>query len=285
MVSMINLVILSGVSGAGKSTVSHVFEELNYRLIENIPNPVLPSLMEAMLAQPDAYERTVLILELRNLAQAIEIVRPYEMINLRVFLLDCQGPELISRYRLTRHIHPLQAQGYNLEEAIEEDARSMEICRKVADFYLDTTGLDVNTLRQLIFANVTGNASHRMVVNFASFGYKYGAPTDGEIVFDCRSVPNPFWDKELRPKTGQDPEVKLFLESKKETIELLGHMIAYLDYYLSEVSRNGRNYIFIYCGCSGGQHRSVYFAERLFHHYQSKYICTVSHRELRRIGK
>lgn len=272
--------LLTGVSGAGKSTISHVFEEFGYRIIENAPNVVLPSLAEEIIKN-DAYERTVLIVEIRHAAHAISILRQLPNLEVLVCALDCAAHELLTRYRLTRHIHPLQAKGLTLEECLEKDAADMKNVRPLADLYLDTTGLSVSELRRLAFAHLAP-AGDKMVVTFSSFGYKYGIPQDAELIFDCRNVPNPFWDPSLRSLTGLDKPVIDFLSAHKETEELFNRMTDYLDYFLPSANAGGRNYVNVDLGCSGGQHRSVYFAQALYEHYKAKYICFVSHREMKR---
>ena len=272
--------LLTGVSGAGKSTISHVFEEFGYRIIENAPNVVLPALAEEIIKN-DAYERTVLIVEIRHAAHAISILRQLPNLEVLVCVLDCSPHELLTRYRLTRHIHPLQAKGLSLEDCLEKDAFDMQNVRPLADLYLDTTGLSVSELRHIAFAHLAP-AGDKMVVTFSSFGYKYGIPQDAELIFDCRNVPNPFWDPKLRSLTGLDQPVIDFLKAHEETDELFKKMTDYLDYFLPSAKVGGRNYVNVDLGCSGGQHRSVYFAQALYEHYKGKYICFVSHREMKR---
>lgn len=275
-----HIILLSGVSGAGKSTISHVFEELGYRLIENVPNVVLPALCAEFESNP-AYELTVIIVEIRHAKHAIEILRSFKGLKSHFVLLDCNKAELLTRYRLTRHVHPLQAKGYPLEECLQMDEQSMKEVRPLADVYVDTTGLSTNELRHFSLAHF-GKAGDKMVITFSSFGYKYGIPQDAEVIFDCRNVPNPFWVKELKTKTGLDPEVRQWLDNRPECDVLFTHMVNYLDYFLSSAHVDGRNYVNIDLGCSGGQHRSVYFAQRLYEHYKDQYLCFVSHREMSR---
>jgi UPF0042 nucleotide-binding protein len=279
---MQNIIVLSGVSGAGKSTITHAFEEKGYRTIENIPNFLLPDLLSEFKANPVSYEKVVLIFEIRHAMTAIRTITEKSGIEFKVFLLDCSKPELLRRFRLTRHVHPLQTRGLSLEEALDNDRKHLEEVRQFADIVVDTTGISDADLRRIAFANIDGSSVGRMVVTFSSFGYKYGVPQDAEIVFDCRCLPNPYWVPELKKLTGLDAPVIAFLDSQKECKPYFDKMCDFLDYYLDQCQKAGRNYITIYSACSGGQHRSVYFTEKLFARYREHYICLCSHREMGR---
>ena len=279
---MIDVILLSGASGAGKSTVCHAFEERGFRIVENVPLGALPATIDAMVANPSYYAKVALILTLDQLKDAQAYLRTREDIDLTVVILDCGQHELLSRFRLTRHVHPLQSQGLSLEEAILKDKETITHIRPVADLYLDTTGMDVATLREVALANIEGEEISHLVVRFTSFGYKYGVPRDAETIFDCRNVPNPFWIKELRPLTGLDQPIIDWLEKHEETEESYQEMVTYLTYYLAKARKDKRNYVSISLGCSGGQHRSVYFAERLYNHFKNEYKAFVTHREIAR---
>lgn len=279
---MIDVILLSGASGAGKSTLCHAFEERGLRLIENVPLDVLPTCVDAMVQNESYYAKSAIILTLDQFKDAQIYLRKREDIHLSVILLDCGQHELLSRFRLTRHVHPLQSQGLSLEEAIGKDKETIASLRPVADLYLDTTGLEPSALRELALANIEGEEGGHLVVRFTSFGYKYGVPRDAETVFDCRNVPNPFWVKELRPLTGLDQPIIDWLESHEETEESYQEMATYLTYYLEKARKDKRNYVSISLGCSGGQHRSVYFAERLYNHFKKEYKAFVNHREIAR---
>ena len=279
---MLSIIVLSGVSGAGKSTILHAFEEKGYRMIENIPNALWPALFTEIKSKPESFEKVVIVVEIRHALTAIRTVKKIEDINFRSIVLDCSKEELLKRFRLTRHVHPLQARGLSLEEGIEHDRRNIEEVRPFADIYLDTTRLSNKELRQFAMFALDETFENRMVVTFASFGYKYGVPQDADIVFDCRFLPNPFWIDELKTLTGLDQPVIDYLDSQKECQPYFEKMCAFLDHYLEECQKAGRNYIVIYTGCSGGQHRSVYFAEKLMRRFSDKYRCMLAHRELAR---
>lgn len=275
---------LSGVSGAGKTRISHVFEEQGYRVIENIPNAALPAALEEIATNP-AYDKTLLIAEIRHAEHALRIMRDFSGIRPYFLLLNCQKAELLSRYRLTRHVHPLQAKGLSLEECIDNDAKDLAAIRAEADLYIDTTGLSPADLRKIALLHIRGREDKNIVVVFSSFGYKYGMPMDADVVFDCRNIPNPFWVPELRPFTGLDQPIIEYLEDQPEVETFFEKMKDFLEYFLDSAEANGRAYASIAIGCSGGQHRSVYFAERLYQYFKTKKECVVNHREMHRYVK
>ncbi|MDY6429598.1 MAG: RNase adapter RapZ [Bacilli bacterium] len=284
---MNNLIVLTGVSGAGKTAVSHSFEERGFRIIENLPNVLLPGFLNEVLTKGDVYSKTLLILEIRHAFTAINIIRQETRIKSTVLVLDTQPSELLTRYRLNRNIHPLQAKGCSLEDAIKYDAEAMLKVRPLADLYVDTTGLSVAKLREIVIFNLLGDYHTRMMVVFYSFGFKYGMPQDAETVFDCRNVPNPFWVKELQDLTGLDYPVIEWLEEHPETDKAFHLYCDYLESYLEMCKANGRNFVSICFGCSGGQHRSVYFADRVYRYFKDRnlYVCSIIHREMDRYKK
>lgn len=284
---MNNIIVLTGVSGAGKTTISHAFEERGYRVIENLPNVVLPMFLEEVINKGDVYAKTLLIIEIRHAVTAISIISQEKRIKSTVLVLDCQQNELLTRYRLTRNIHPLQAKGCSLEDAIKYDAEVMKSVRPLADLYVDTTGLTPAKLREKVIISLVGDYHSRMMVVFSSFGYKYGMPQDAETVIDCRNVPNPFWVNELKHTTGLDSECKEWLDNQKDCDDFFKSVIEYLNPFLEMAKKCGRQYVSICFGCSGGQHRSIYFAEKAYKYYQesNKYLCSIIHRELPRYKK
>ncbi len=279
---MSKFVILTGVSGAGKSTISHAFEERDFQIVENIPYEVFPSFLKAIDQNPLKFERVECVVRLDDAEKIIPLVRQDKNLESQVIVLDCSVPELRSRYRLSRHIHPLEASGLTLEQAIAHDKKVMETVRPLADLYIDTTGLQSSDLRKTVFSALDSESGTRMAVIFASFGYKYGIPQDAEIVLDTRIVPNPFWVKGLKTLTGLDQPVIDFLDAQPECPELFQKMCDYLDFYLPRLQKEGRSFVFVDIGCSGGQHRSVYFAEKLYQRYKKTYLCSINHRELPR---
>lgn len=161
----------------------------------------------------------------------------------------------------------------------EDNSPEIKRLRNYSFAYIDCSNIDQNELKEKINACIKEN---ELIVSISSFGYKYEIPSDADLIFDCRNIPNPYWEEKLREKTGLDKEVISFLNNKDSVKDFLSHLYDYLDYFLKEAKKDGRKYISIYFGCTGGQHRSVYFATQVYEHYKSEYCCLLSHKELKR---
>lgn len=279
---MVRIILLSGASGAGKSTVCHGFEQKGYRIIENMPLELLPSFLKLTKSKPAEYEASILVFDLSSAGMASTILDKEEGIEVKKVLLGCARDELVRRFRLTTHTHPLEAKGYSLAEAIEIDEARVSELRLSFEQFIDTTGLTPDALKKISLSLAFGENAKRMLVVFSSFGYKYGLPMDAELVFDCRIVPNPYWVEQLRELDGRDKDVKDFLDKKPLTHEYFLTIKHLLDRFLVEAEKSGKSRVFVYFGCTGGQHRSVYFAERFYQEYSCLYPCLLSHREMNR---
>lgn len=282
---MINIIFLTGVSGAGKSTAAHALEERGFRIIENIPNEVLPELLEDIKKKPESYGKTALVQDIRHARTSLSILGQTGGIRLMSIALTCSKNELFTRFRLTRHIHPLQAKGYLLEQAIDEDTNWANEIRSMVDLYLDTTEFSSGELRESIFANLKHIGDGGMVISFLSFGYKYGVPSDADFVFDSRHLPNPYWVEELRDFTGLDQPVIDFLKSKRAVASYIKSIASFIEPIFEQSVKLGRKFIFVYVGCTGGQHRSVYVANALYELFKDKYYCMIAHRDIHKSGK
>ncbi len=281
---MIRIVLLSGVNGAGKSTARHIFEEKGYRVIENIPNEILPAFLELAKSKPEHYGRTLIMDELRHFIHASEILKAEKSIEGHCILLGCAEKTLFKRFALTRHAHPLQAKGMTLEDGIKVDAVTLELAKPYADAFIDTTDLEANTLQDILLAGFEKKAE-KTIVFFNSFGYKFGVPLDAELVLDCRNLPNPYWEPKLKNLTGLDKPVQDFFQGKPEVDEFMAKTQEYLDFSLKQAVSRGRKYIHVAFGCTGGEHRSVYMAEHFYKLYKDQYPCVISHRDLPKKGK
>lgn len=277
---MIDLIILTGVSGAGKSTAVRAFEEMDYYIVENVPLLVIPKLYKAFEEDALRYRRTVVVMAIDEALQAAIKARENPVFKVTFLALDATEAELLTRFRLTRHIHPAQAHGLSLAASITRDRDIMDKLKSEVDMYVDTSGKTATELRKFIFTNIQGMESGNLTVNFVSFGFKHGIPYDVEMIFDTRIVPNPYWIPELKDLTGQDEPVQKFVLNDKEAKELIANIENYLDYYLAKVKAEERNFFVIGIGCSGGQHRSVVIAEYLSNKYSSKYRTLCLHRDI-----
>lgn len=276
---MIELLILTGVLGAGRTVAMQAFEEGGYSVTDNIPIEVIDRYFDAIEENPTKYQKVALSVFLNDAEKAYKSAKAHKAFNVTFVGVTCSAASLNERFRLTRKIHPKQVFGYSLEECIEKDIEDIRRIRDLFDVFIDSTKLTKNEYRSLLFETCIGN-KHKFTVNFYSFGYKISVPQDIETVFDVRLLPNPFWVPELKKLTGLDQEVKDYVLNAPETKEYLKHVIEYLDFYLEELKKNDRNHASIGIACSGGQHRSVVIANYLRDYYSNKYQTTVSHKDL-----
>lgn len=278
---MIKLVIITGVYGSGKSTALYTFEEAGYYVVDNIPLDVVKPLFET-ICNNKKYEKVALSVPLEMANDCFELAKNYKDFDLHFLGITCSKETLNERYRLTRKRHPLQAQGYTLEQAIERDYSVLEKVRLNLTNYVDTSKIDIKEFSKYLHNSIMGIEGDKFSVMFMSFGYKKSVPQDIETVFDVRLLPNPYWVPELKDLTGLDQKVKDYVLNAKETKEYLAHVINYLNYYLEELKKSGKGHANIGIACSGGQHRSVAIAQYLSEYFADKYETSVSHRDIYR---
>ncbi len=281
------LVIISGRSGSGKSTALHQLEDEGYYCIDNLPVSLLPALVqETSRPEFSHFRGTAVCIDARNawkdLAAFGDIVDALPTaVQREILFLDAEDSALIKRFSETRRRHPLSSESTPLAEAIVRERQLLEPISSEASLVLDTTRMTIYELRDAIKQRLLKNLTGTMSVLFQSFGFKRGLPADADLVFDVRMLPNPHWVKELRLRNGLDPEVRDFLESQPLADELYRDICAYLDTWLPRYKDSNRSYMTVAIGCTGGQHRSVYLADRLFHRYREQYPdIHIRHREL-----
>ncbi|MFA5686517.1 MAG: RNase adapter RapZ [Bacilli bacterium] len=282
---MIDLVILTGVSGAGKSTAVRAFEEMDYYIVENVPLSVIPKLYTSFKKNEARFSKTLVVVSINESLKAALLARKIPSFNVTFMALDATEAELITRFRLTRHLHPQQAHGLTLEQCLKLDRKIMDAVKSEVDIYIDTTGKSVPELRKYIFRNIDGMEKKELTVNFVSFGFKHGVPADVEIIFDTRIVPNPYWIPELKELTGEDKEVQDFVLNDKDAKLLVKEIEKYLVYYLKKVKEENRNFFVVGIGCSGGQHRSVAITNYLSQKFSKSYRTLCLHRDLGKYKK
>lgn len=272
------LIIVSGLSGSGKSVALHMLEDLDFYCIDNIPAALLKPFISHTVHSPEpAYAHTAVGLDARNRPADIATV-PTLVQELRrsgiaceVLFLHADDDALLNRYGETRRKHPLSRDGVSLREAIAAERRLLEPVTDAADLVIDTTRMSVHELRELIRKRVEQRHEGRLSIMFESFGFKHGLPGDADFVFDSRTLPNPYWEQSLRRLTGRDPEVIRYLESYPEVARLIDEIARFIEGRIPEFQRNNRSYLTVAIGCTGGQHRSVYIAERLAERFRGKY--------------
>ena len=273
---MVNLVIVSGVHGAGKTTALSAFEENGYVIVDNIPQGLLNDFYHEVIKSK--FKKVALAIPLESYKEAYELARKYPEIHSIFLGLFCSENELLERYKLSRRIHPLTLDGTPLNEAIAKEIKQMLSMKEMFTHFVDTSKVTAAEFYGYLKANLFTDKENALTVNFISFGYKKSVPQDVELVFDARMLPNPYWVPELKELTGLDKPVIDYIFSFKETKEYLDHVIEYLDYYLDVLQKSGKKSATIGIACSGGQHRSVAISEYLKKHYSKKYNTYVTHR-------
>jgi len=283
------LIIVSGRSGSGKSTALHVLEDLGFYCIDNLPiGLLLPLAREAAVQDsPGRLKRMAVSIDARNLSGELanfeHIYNQLRDIGVAVDIvyLDAAEKSLLQRFHATRRKHPLSDENTSLREAIESEKALLEPLSKLADLYINTTGLSMYELRDMVKQRVVGRKDQELALLFQSFGYKHGVPMDSDYVFDVRCLPNPYWDHTLRQFIGTDQPVIDFLEREPVTKEMLDDLSRLLETWLPAFAASNRSYMTISIGCTGGQHRSVYMCEQLGKHFREHYRnVQVRHTEL-----
>lgn len=270
------LVIVTGLSGSGKSVALRALEDLDFYCIDNLPVGLMQSFARQMAGPgPDLYRRVAVGIDARNRPEDIrrfpdtlETLRGADL-ECEVYFLQADDDTLLSRFSETRRRHPLTSQGYSLREAIERERTLLEPLADCADLFIDTSRTTIHELRQLVFRRLGGRGG-TMSLLLESFAYKNGVPADVDIVFDARCVPNPHWDPDLRPFTGRDRPVADFLDGDGDAAALFDDMSRFLERWLPRYEAEQRSYVTVGVGCTGGRHRSVYFVERLADHFRSQ---------------
>jgi len=279
------LVIVSGRSGSGKSTALHVLEDAGFYCIDNIPALLLPQLLEQCAGEA-SLTRTAVSIDARNipgsLARFPEIIASLSpAFAVDVIYLDADDATLIKRFSETRRRHPLSNAGMPLAEALAAERALLAPIAERAARTIDTRGMSLHDLRDLITKTVLAQPASGMAVLFESFGFKSGIPLDADLVFDLRSLPNPHWFPELRHLTGRDAPVAEFLAASAEMDEMLADIGSFLARWLPRYAASNRSYTTVAIGCTGGRHRSVYAAERLLERFAPQFPgARLRHREL-----
>ena len=274
------IVIVTGMSGAGKTTAMAVFENMAYRCIDNYPVALLTEFAE-MIQQCAKYQKTAMAVSLDDATKAIRILSNVDWIHLSVVFLDCDDEVILKRYKETRRCHPILIgnKASSLMEAIEFERKIANPIMRLANFTIDTTKLKKAKLQNTIENYFNQKSVDPFRISFVSFGYKYGVPKDADLLFDVRFLPNPFYIEELRPLTGNDKAVYDYVIDKPETQVFITKMLDLLDYLLAEYEKEGKMHLIIGIGCTDGQHRSVSLTNYFADHYSQIYQVHRLHRD------
>ncbi|NLT15491.1 MAG: RNase adapter RapZ [Clostridiales bacterium] len=281
------ILIISGLSGAGKSRVAAVLEDMDFYCVDNMPVALMPKFAELCLATRGRYERVALVTDVRaiedfnELFVALDVMRDMGCDH-RILFVEASFETIVKRYKETRRRHPLDPDGGELEKAVRREIEILAPVREQADIIIDTTDLTLGRLQRRLFAILRRNTDEKpMSVNIISFGYKYGIPIESDLVFDVRFLPNPYYDSGLREQSGLDEPVKQFIFDYEQTREFYKKLLDMMEFLLPCYVEEGKRHIVISIGCTGGHHRSVAIAQSLSEFLAEKgYPVDCIHRDL-----
>jgi UPF0042 nucleotide-binding protein len=264
------LIIVSGLSGSGKTVALHVLEDLGYYCIDNLPARLLKAVVDEVSSGPGEVGRGIAVgIDARNRRSDLEslprLIEEFRQRNIQtdVLFVLAEDTVLLKRYSETRRRHPLAEHGAELRAAINQEREMLAEVINSADLIVDTSRTSIYELADIIRERVDRRASASLSVLIESFGYKHGIPADADFVFDMRCLPNPYWDLNLRPLTGLDEEVIRFLDEQQPVAAMHADILAFLERWIPEYRSSNRSFLTVAIGCTGGQHRSVYMAEKL----------------------
>lgn len=285
MAEAIQLVVVTGMSGAGKTVAMQSFEDLGYFCVDNMPPALLGKFWE-LVKESGKISKVALVIDLRSRAFYDEIFGMLQELddgndNLRpkILFLDASDEELVARYKETRRAHPLAMDGRVLD-GIQRERELLSEIKSKAQLVIDTSKISPRQLREELFLNFESDQSTVFHVNVMSFGFKYGVPIDADIVMDVRFLPNPYYIKELREKTGNDQAVYDYVMNSEMTEEFYQQFIKMLRFVMPGYQKEGKSSVTIAIGCTGGQHRSVALANRIGEALQEKYPVNITHRDM-----
>lgn len=281
------LLIVTGMSGAGKASVLKILEDKGFYCVDNLPVPLLKTFADLMFAEGNEITKAAIGIDIRNGKGLQEISGQLEKMEsagyaYEILFMDASDATLIKRYKETRRVHPIHADS-RIEVGIQEERRQLEFLKKRADYIIDTSKLLIRELNQKLDEIFFGNQEYKnMLITIVSFGFKYGIPADSDLVFDVRFLPNPYYVEELKHKTGNQEEVQEFVCANgqaKEFLDKLGEMIQFL---IPKYILEGKNQLVIGIGCTGGKHRSVTIANKLYEILRQQEKCRVKmeHRDI-----
>lgn len=282
----VHLIVLTGMSGGGKTVALRALEDLEFYCVDNLPSALLPQLVDATMRSSIVRRRIAVGVDVRNRSEDFRHM-PLVLselaskgVQVHLVFIDCNDAVLIKRYSETRRRHPLAQRGVSLADAIVEERRLLRPLMAIAEKVIDSSDLNVHQLRRLI-ATGYAQTTEGLTLMFQSFAFKRGLPLDSDFTFDARCLPNPHWDPKLRPLSGKDGPIRDFLEARPVVGEYLADTTRWLDAWLPRFEQDDRSYVTISVGCTGGRHRSVYLVEQLAAHFRTNREGVLTfHREL-----
>lgn len=283
------IIIVTGLSGAGKTIALNTLEDVGFYCIDNLPISLLTDFVGQLVSGSVITNGEIGIgIDARNpankiasLSGIITRLKKNDDLNIEVVFIEAIEDTLIKRFSETRRKHPLSTKKISLANAIKKERKVMEELYSSADIHIDTSYTLLHQLRDIVKKRIVDRPSATLSLQITSFGYKHGIPKDSDFVFDMRSLPNPHWKKNLRSLNGKDKSVIRFLEKQKDVSTMLKHICTFMDYWIPRFEADNRSYLSIALGCTGGHHRSVYMGERLAEHFRNRgnHVITI-HRDI-----
>ncbi len=281
------LLIVTGLSGAGKSQTANILEDMGFYCVDNVPPRIIPSFADMSQNAGGQFSKMTLVTDIRGgemFKEIDSVLTDFDNreVGYKILFLDCSDEVLIRRYKENRRKHPLNSEGeLSLSEAIEKERKTLKKIRNRADFIIDTSRISISQLKQKVSALFYGNINEALKIQCKSFGFKYGADGEDDLIFDVRCLPNPFYDETLKEKTGLEKEVQDFVLQHKESQEFLNKLSEFLICAVPLYVKEGKSQLNIAFGCTGGKHRSVTFAETVGKILTEKgYNCSIWHRDI-----
>jgi len=276
--------IITGISGSGKTAVSHFLEDLGYYCVDNLPAKLIPSFVDLWLRRQVEIQRVALVMDMREPGFLTDLPAALEQIKKKVtphlIFLDASDETLLKRFSESRRPHPVTRRR-SVIEAIRLERRRLAPIKNMADEVFDTSSTNISQLKELLTRRLVKGRKPTLQIVAVSFGYKYGVPLDADLIFDTRFLPNPFYVDVLRNRTGKSRQVREYVLRSPETREFLGRLYGFLDYLLPKFIAEGKSYLTIAIGCTGGRHRSVVLAEELGDYLRkARYDIKVFHRDM-----
>lgn len=281
------LLIVTGMSGAGKSQAANALEDMGYYCVDNIPPAIIPSFVELSARSGDLLNKMAIVTDIRGGVLFSEIEQVLNNLKnnsvaYKILFLDAADDVLIRRYKENRRRHPMaDAENMSLSAAVKKEREMLKKIRFMSDYIIDTSHISIAQLKVQLSNVFCGSVSNVLKIQCKSFGFKYGADTEADLVIDVRCLPNPFYVEDLKHKTGLDKEVRDYVMSNDDSKEFLARLLSFIDCAVPLYAKEGKSQLIISIGCTGGKHRSVTFAQLIGEHLQNEnFNCSITHRDI-----
>ena len=281
------LLIVTGMSGAGKSQAANALEDMGYYCVDNIPPAIIPSFVELSARSGDLLNKMAIVTDIRGGVLFSEIEQVLNNLKnnsvaYKILFLDAADDVLIRRYKENRRRHPMaDAENMSLSAAVKKEREMLKKIRFMSDYIIDTSHISIAQVKVQLSNVFCGSVSNVLKIQCKSFGFKYGADTEADLVIDVRCLPNPFYVEDLKHKTGLDKEVRDYVMSSDDSKEFLARLLSFIDCAVPLYAKEGKSQLIISIGCTGGKHRSVTFAQLIGEHLQNEnFNCSITHRDI-----